>query len=183
MHIIFQALFYFLPAYCANMAPNLFKRCFPFFDRPIDQGRTFRGKRVFGDHKTYRGFVLGAAFATAIALLQYLLHPLPFFTAISLLDYRAWGIARVIILGFLLGFGALLGDALKSFCKRQAGIRPGRSWFPFDQLDFVVGGLLLSFLIFVPPAMAILAILITSPLLHIIFKFIGYLLKIDSEKF
>ena len=28
------------------------------FQIPIDGGRTFRGKRVFGDNKTWRGFVV-----------------------------------------------------------------------------------------------------------------------------
>jgi CDP-2,3-bis-(O-geranylgeranyl)-sn-glycerol synthase len=40
----------------------------------------------------------------------------------------------------------MLGDSLKSWFKRRLGIVPGRRWIPFDQLDFVLGGLLaLSF--------------------------------------
>jgi CDP-2,3-bis-(O-geranylgeranyl)-sn-glycerol synthase len=35
------------------------------------------------------------------------------------------------------------GDALKSLLKRLAGIPPGRPWIPMDQLDFVIGSLLL----------------------------------------
>jgi CDP-2,3-bis-(O-geranylgeranyl)-sn-glycerol synthase len=37
----------------------------------------------------------------------------------------------------------MAGDAVKSFLKRRAGIRPGRPWIPFDQIDFVVGELVL----------------------------------------
>jgi len=29
-----------------------------FLYRPIDRGRKFRGKRIFGDNKTYRGVVV-----------------------------------------------------------------------------------------------------------------------------
>jgi CDP-2,3-bis-(O-geranylgeranyl)-sn-glycerol synthase len=37
----------------------------------------------------------------------------------------------------------MAGDSLKSFVKRLKGIPPGRPWIPMDQLDFIVGSLLL----------------------------------------
>jgi CDP-2,3-bis-(O-geranylgeranyl)-sn-glycerol synthase len=181
--IIPQALWYFLPAYFANMAPNFFRKTLHTLAKPIDHGATFRGKRVFGDHKTYRGFVAGAFVAIVIILLQRAAYSVSFFQALSLIDYSAQPLGKLIFLGFLLGFGALLGDAVKSFFKRQVGVQPGKSWFPFDQLDFVIGGLLLSFMIYLPSNTAILAILILSPLLHVIVKYCGWLLKIDKEKF
>ena len=49
----------------------------------------------------------------------------------------------VAALGLALGIGALGGDALKSLVKRARGIAPGKSWVPFDQLDFAVGALAL----------------------------------------
>ncbi|HEX5285728.1 MAG TPA: CDP-archaeol synthase, partial [Polaromonas sp.] len=40
------------------------------------------------------------------------------------------------------------GDSLKSFFKRRLGIAPGQRWIPFDQLDFILGGLVaLSFFV------------------------------------
>ena len=40
----------------------------------------------------------------------------------------------------------MVGDSLKSFFKRRLDIAPGARWIPADQLDFVVGGLIvLSF--------------------------------------
>jgi CDP-2,3-bis-(O-geranylgeranyl)-sn-glycerol synthase len=45
--------------------------------------------------------------------------------------------------GLRLGFGAMAGDAAKSFFKRRLAIEPGRPWVPFDQLDFAVGALVL----------------------------------------
>jgi CDP-2,3-bis-(O-geranylgeranyl)-sn-glycerol synthase len=44
------------------------------------------------------------------------------------------------LVGPLFGLGALGGDAIKSFFKRQLGVSPGKSWFPYDQLDYVIGG-------------------------------------------
>jgi len=45
-----------------------------------------------------------------------------------------------LIMGPLFAIGALGGDAIESFFKRQRGIAPGDGWFPFDQTDFIIGG-------------------------------------------
>jgi CDP-2,3-bis-(O-geranylgeranyl)-sn-glycerol synthase len=37
----------------------------------------------------------------------------------------------------------MAGDSLKSFVKRRMGIPPGRPWVPMDQLDFIIGSLVL----------------------------------------
>jgi CDP-2,3-bis-(O-geranylgeranyl)-sn-glycerol synthase len=54
------------------------------------------------------------------------------------MDYSRWP-----VLGVLLGVGAIGGDSAKSFLKRRRGIPAGARWVPADQLDFVVGALLL----------------------------------------
>ena len=181
--LIISALYYFLPAYFANMAPNFFRKTLHFLAKPIDRGKSFRGQRILGTNKTWRGIIMGTIIAIVIILIQRILATNTFFTQISLIDYVQMPLWKIILLGFLLGFGALVGDSAKSFFKRQAKIPPGKSFFPFDQLDFVIGGLLFSFILFIPEPLAILIIIIASPILHIIVKFIGYLLKIDKEKF
>jgi CDP-2,3-bis-(O-geranylgeranyl)-sn-glycerol synthase len=40
----------------ANMAPVFFKKI-PILGAPIDNGKTWRGKRIFGDNKTWRGII------------------------------------------------------------------------------------------------------------------------------
>ena len=59
-----------------------------------------------------------------------------------------------LIVGPLFAIGALGGDALKSFFKRQVGIRPGGTWFPFDQIDYIIGGAIASQPRYVDPAPA-----------------------------
>jgi len=39
-----------------------------------------------------------------------------------------------------------MGDIIESFFKRRIGKKRGESWVPFDQLDFILGVLLFSFL-------------------------------------
>src|SRR5437773_6411567 len=55
-----------------------------------------------------------------------------------LVAYEDWP-----LLGVLFGAGAMAGDSAKSFFKRRLGVEPGRPWIPFDQLDFVLGALVL----------------------------------------
>ena len=43
------------------------------------------------------------------------------------------------LVGPLFAIGALGGDAIKSFIKRRVGIAAGQSWFPWDQIDYVIG--------------------------------------------
>ena len=37
---------------------------------PLDLGKTLNGKRIFGDHKTFRGFFINMVFCTIGAMIQ-----------------------------------------------------------------------------------------------------------------
>ena len=96
-----------IPAFVANMAPVFAAKYsfLPDLDKPIDGGRTWRGNRLSGDHKTWRGFVVGVTLAFVVGLIL---------TPITPFDFFASG-----LFGFLGGFGALFGDAVESLFKRQ----------------------------------------------------------------
>jgi len=93
-----------------------------------------------------------------------------------LIDYNSANI----LTGFTMGLGAIFGDALKSFFKRQKNIPPGQPWFPFDQLDFVVGGALLSWPLVSVSGVVILVAMVLGLLFHLLFKIIGYLCRVDK---
>jgi CDP-2,3-bis-(O-geranylgeranyl)-sn-glycerol synthase len=121
---LLQLAYLMLPAYTANMAPP-FVRFWPGWNRPIHAA-------ALGNHKTVVGFATGVAAAGLTTGAQAAIQaPSP------LLDYAHW---PWIGLGF--GLGAMTGDCVKSYFKRRRRIAPGRAWVPFDQLDFVVGSLL-----------------------------------------
>jgi len=135
------AIWFFAPAGFANATP-VFTAKFPILrdlEAPIDFHKKYRGHRIFGSHKTWRGLVSGMIIATCILALQQLL--VAHFTwaahLSSQVDYRQ---LPTLILGPLFGLGALGGDAIESFFKRQRGIAPGHGWFPFDQTDYIIGG-------------------------------------------
>ena len=124
LHIL-QLMYFMLPAYLANMTPP-FVRFWKGSNRPIS-------RRWLGDHKTVVGFMSGMVVAAAVVFLQSRIH-----WRHDLLPYAQWP-----MLGLAFGFGAMGGDTLKSFFKRLYKIRPGQPWIPMDQLDFVIGALVL----------------------------------------
>lgn len=182
LHEIFFALWFFLPAGIANMMP-IFAAHWPLlkkYEYPMDFGLTFRGKRVFGSHKTMRGLIVGIIFATLTLWLQQLAYMNIGWVSdwVTYVDYSA---LSVLVLGPLFAIGALLGDAVKSFFKRQVGVSPGESWFPFDQIDYIVGGAIATWA-FVPLSFWQYVLLICIWFcLHLIATTVGYLLGLKDK--
>lgn len=157
---IAAVLYFFVPAYVANMSPVLVQKWFTALATPIDGGRTLRGRRVLGDHKTWRGLLAGVVVAPVILELQVFVHEAGFLHGLALIDYASFSPwLRSLWLGVLMGLGTGVGDAVKSFFKRQIGIAPGKSWIGFDQLDFLVGAYAFVSVVHVPPLLPTLACL------------------------
>ena len=148
--------YFFLPAYLANMAPVLIGGAWPALARPLDGGRMLGGRRILGDHKTWRGLLAGIAVGVLVFEAQVLLHRLGLLHRLAAVDY---GSALPLLPGFLLGLGAGVGDAIKSFFKRRRDIAPGASWIGFDQLDFMAGAYLLVLPLYALPLLPTLVLL------------------------
>ncbi|MBI2655493.1 CDP-archaeol synthase [Candidatus Woesearchaeota archaeon] len=171
-----RCFYFMLPAYFANMAPVMVKKI-GLFDFPVDFGKKVNGGRVLGSHKTFRGFIFGIAFAVIVAYIQFLLQDVEFFRNLSFFDYDSW-----LLLGFLMGFGALAGDSIKSFFKRRIGIKPGERFIPFDQIDFVLGVFALTAPFFdVTLKIFAISVLLTFAL-DILVNHLAFYMKIRSEK-
>lgn len=191
-----QALWLFLPAYNANMAPVFAMRWFPRWNRRIDGGRVWKdGRPLLGAGKTWRGLAAACLAATLTAFAQSYVR----FSDVEFSDFGhalAGGPIGPLWIGFCFGLGAIVGDAVKSFFKRRTGREGGAPWVPFDQLDFVVGGLLLAYLgslllQLLPHAPAnwwgsefgggewpkLLLLLVLTPLLHLAVNVIGFKLR------
>jgi hypothetical protein len=84
------------------------------------------------------------------------------------------------LLGTALGFGALLGDALESMAKRQRGIRSGKSWLFFDQLDYIIGAILLSLPFVVVSLIDYVLMLVLWFGMHLLFSVIGWKLRLKD---
>lgn len=175
--LIVETFFFFLPAGVANMMPVLVAKI-PFLNVPMDFGYSFRGKRIFGDHKTWRGLVFGIIGGGLCNVL------LGGGIAAVFGDFTSELFFDAFKLGAVLGFGALLGDAIKSFFKRQLNIAPGKSWVPFDQVDWILGALIAVHFVFGPiPADVWISTLVLFGLLHPVINILGYVLHIKKKMF
>jgi CDP-2,3-bis-(O-geranylgeranyl)-sn-glycerol synthase len=159
--LVFEALKFIFPAYCANAIPVIAGG-----GLPMDFGKTFfDGKPIFGSHKTFRGFFSGLIVGTAVGLLESLVFGYPVF------------------FGTVLSLGALLGDLAGAFVKRRLGVTPGNLMPVFDQVDFVVGAIVFSipfFLQFLSLPLVVAMLVITPPL-HLLTNFVAYKMGLKSN--
>ena len=154
---------------------------FAFLARPIDGGRTLRGRPLFGHSKTWRGPILVAIGAGAVfALQQRVLHSIGAIAAIEVVDYAS----LPLWFGVAAGAVAELAELPNSFTKRQLGIAPGHTasgalsvlFYLWDQLDLLIGWWLVcaAFVPLTPMRVAVSVLLVAG--VHPLLTWIGYLL-------
>ncbi len=123
----------FVPALLPNSAAVVFGG-----GTPVDFGRSWRGKRILGDGKTWRGFFGGAFSGIVLGLIMI-------GAAWLAGSPDLWGYGTVadgIGIVACLAVGSLVGDMLGSFLKRRLGIERGMKAPILDQYDFVIGAFL-----------------------------------------
>ena len=173
LELIWVALVLFSPAGIANAMP-VFANKIPVINKwktPLDFGHSWRGKRIFGANKSWRGLISGVLAAVLVGV----------FVANPILAATTSHERMPVGLMIMLGLGALIGDAVESFFKRQLNRPPGTSWFPFDQTDYIIGGLLFALpfqALDVPTAGTILILYFV---LHLVFSYVGYLLGLKEK--
>jgi CDP-2,3-bis-(O-geranylgeranyl)-sn-glycerol synthase len=179
---ILFALWFFLPAGMANMIPIPIAKMpgLRKLDSPLDFGAAFRGKRIFGSHKTWRGLIAGIIVATlTLWLQQYAVESYGWFAErAGAIDYLS---LPTVWLGLVFAIGALGGDAIKSFFKRRRNKAPGQAWLPYDLVDHIVGAAVLTmpFVLFdwwVYPVVFVIWLLI-----NLFVSYSGYLIQIKER--
>lgn len=194
--IIVTTLIFFFPAFLANMAPvvlwrtKLWKKA----RKPVDLGKTLMGERVFGENKTFFGLIaatIGGAFGAMVVLvfltvygnfIQFIYQVATFWDFIIML--LCFG-----LIGAWMGFGAIMGDLLKSFIKRRIKIKPGQPLIFWDQVDFVIGAWVAYWLLYLTGILSnlkevfdfsvwlLIAGMLITPLLHLTANIVAYKLK------
>lgn len=153
------------------MAPVLANKL-PFITRfktPLDFGYSYHGHRIFGKNKSWRGLFSGIVFGTFAG---WVMHQ-AFFASEPLGHY--------LIVAAAMSAGALIGDAVESFFKRQRGIESGNPWFPFDQTDYIIGGLVFILPFQTLPLSMVLWIFGIFFGLHLVSSYVGYLLGLKDQ--
>lgn len=147
----------------ANMVPPLAAKWWPKWKTPVDRGLSWGGQRLLGDHKTWRGLVVGSLSAEIIYLVTQKMGG----------GFPWWW-------GGLVGLGSLTGDMVKSFIKRRMGIKSGKSWFPWDQIDWIGGIVVVAGPWCQLNGAEIMVLLATGLGLHLIVKLTGKLVGINQ---
>ncbi len=165
LNALYASLLILLPGMVANMTPVFLHKIIRW-DTPIHE-------RLFGKNKTWRGF-LGAII---IGTISYLI-----LEKLNMVIYLYDNSARIIPTGFLFSFGAIGGDLVKSFFKRRIGVGPGEGWPPFDQIDYVLGMILLTYPLYRYPLDQIILMLVLGGAVSALSHRLGYALQINSIK-
>ncbi|MFA5248972.1 MAG: CDP-archaeol synthase [Candidatus Paceibacterota bacterium] len=177
---VFTCLYFFLPAYLANMVPPLAARIFKDLNAPVDGGLKLKNHYLFGSHKTWRG--VASAIITGMAVItaqSWLAANFETFRNVSLIDY---GKHNILLLGFLMSASVMTGDLASAFIKRRLDIKPGGKFIPWDQTNYVIGNY-----IFVEPYLHLgltvwLTLFIATFFIHLAANRIGYELGIHKAK-
>ena len=161
MNDFLVAIYVAIPAYVANSTPVLLGG-----GAPIDRGQEFvDGRPIFGTNKTVKGFAYGfllgsmAALAEAVLFRNYLL----------------------VLAGIVASLGALLGDLLGAFLKRRLDILPGHPLPVVDQLDFILGALLLTSQVLNVTVGAVLILVIATVPIHLFSNAVAYVLRLKKR--
>src|SRR5689334_10856315 len=119
-----QALYLFCPLLVSSVLSGIVLRFALLHElrRPIDGGRVIRGRRIFGDSKTWRGIVVAVVGCVlAVAAQRYVLRPPRW-----LLVVASERINRIVF-GTAMGAGAMVGELPNSFVKRRPRRERGAS--------------------------------------------------------
>ncbi len=154
-----SALYIIVPVYCTNGAPVLFGG-----GRPVDFGKLLGdGQRIFGDNKTIRGFAAGVGVGIIVGVVESVL--------IS---------QNLLSVAILASLGALVGDLAGAFVKRRLKIKPGAPLPVIDQLDFIVGAMLLVSPIVNLSLWTVVILLLVTPPIHLLTNAGAYWLGLKS---
>lgn len=169
--VVVTGLWAMLPAYLPNNVAVLVGG-----GQPIDAGRSWRGRRLLGDGKTWRGTAGGIMVGVVLAAgLNAIRGPVGTVVGVELPGFPP-------AVTVALPTGAMLGDLLASGAKRRLGRERGASVPVLDQLDFVIGALVLT--VVVAPEWSgtvlslpvVVTILALTPILHVGTNVLAYAL-------
>lgn len=179
--IILYSIYLMIPAYFSNGSALVFGG-----GTPMDFGKyAWDGRRLIGDGCTWRGLIGGGLLGMIVGGILGFLADCSiasglFNLSASQITVISGSIPQGLLMGFLLGFGALIGDAIGSFIKRRLNFERGKPVPLLDQLDFVVFALLFVSLVINLSWEMIIIILFVSVFLHLGANIFAYLINIKD---
>jgi len=175
MEAIYRGVFLMLCVSSAGVCQVLWlrTRASQRLQQPIDMGLTLRGRRLFGENKTLRGFVVMVP-ATGLS----------FWLWSSLIGPASWLWERtpgqLAAVGLAAGLGFMLGELPNSALKRQLDIAPGEApanpWLKrfcllLDRSDSILGAMVAVSLCLDVSPLVWAVVLVLGPGIHGVFSF------------
>lgn len=171
---ILKAIWFIFPAYIANAVPPLICKIKKLRDNnvPIDFGKQWKGKAIFGSGKTWIGLILGVLSGTLFGLIQ----------SNIIVEGLSFTLPKMtIILAFMISLGSLIGDMIGSFIKRRLNLKRGAPAPLLDQLDFIFGAFLFAALVVEINLVYLIILSIITPIIHLSTNRVAYKLGIKKE--
>lgn len=175
---------------CLNMVwckLKIFKKC----NVPMDFNKNFvDGKRIFGDNKTWKGFIGYIALNIFCAVL---LGKIWSITNLNSMNYFYYNIPNTFrnnfVIGLLLGLGYCLFELPNSFLKRRMNIEPGKTSRGFskilfvflDQADSVIGCCTVLCLYYNMTFKFYIMYILLGTFTHIVFNILLFVLKLRKN--
>ena len=160
---------------------------------PMDGGRKLAdGKRIFGDNKTWKGFL---GYIVLNLLMTCIWGWLCAMWNIELYNFFYINheniLANNILIGILMGLAYSLFELPNSFIKRRLDIVPGKTssgtkkyfFIVLDQADSVIGCVLAISLFYNMNLLMILGYILLGTLTHIILNMLLYSMKLRKNMF
>ena len=166
-----------------------------FLKKPIDFGKNFfDGKRIFGDNKTFKGFIgmiiSGIIFTVLWGIISKNSEILTSYNYFY--QNRDNTLPYNLLVGALIGFAYALFELPNSFIKRRLNITPGKNdirgfkkvfFIFFDQADSIFGCVLVVCIFHPMPLWYYLLYVLVGALTHIIFNMLLYFCHLRKNMF
>ena len=168
---------------------------FDFLKKPVDFGKKLPdGRRIFGDNKTFKGFIGMIAFGIIFSVLWGLVCADGTYLSEHNYFYRNYDntILHNIITGALTGFGYALFELPNSFIKRRFDITPGKNdikgikrifFIFFDQADSIFGCVLVVCIFYPLPIWYYFIYVLLGAVTHIILNMLLYFCHLRKNMF
>ena len=196
MTVIFEMYISLIPVIFAGILNMIWVKLhyMSFIAKPIDNNKCFfDGKRIFGDNKTWKGFMGMVIFSIVLTIiwglicgkLQYINdHNYLYINNNNSLTYNT-------CIGFLLGLSYAFFELPNSFLKRRMNIIPGKTseglkcilFVLLDQADSIFGCVLVICIVYKMSIQFYIAYVCLGAMTHIVINMFLYLVKLRKNMF
>lgn len=165
---------------------KLYKR----FRYPIDAYREINGKRLFGDNKTWIGFISMIVFNSIFQIICGLIYNQSGINnMIDVYNTNSNTVQYNLLIGTLFGFMYVIFELPNSFIKRKLDIASGKTvsgikgkiFFVVDQLDSMIGAMIIIKIFSDISVYRYFSYVLLGGLTHIVVNLVLYKLKIRKN--